>query len=66
MSIMHFTDVLLEDDSSVLLNDKNHENFKQKINLTLSSISQFINYKYYEKKHSQIKSYKLCSFTSNN
>jgi len=39
MNIMHFTDLLL-DDSSVLLNNKNYEDFQQKINLTLSSISQ--------------------------
>jgi hypothetical protein len=33
--------VLFTDDTSVLTTDKNYDDFKQKINLTLSSISHW-------------------------
>jgi hypothetical protein len=40
MIINHVTKVLFADDTSVLIMDKNYETFKQKVNLTLFSISQ--------------------------
>ena len=61
MSITYFTDVLLTDDTSILITDNNYNDFKQKINLILSSVSQSISFKYYENKHSQIQSHKHCS-----
>jgi hypothetical protein len=42
MSINHcIDDVLFVDDTSVLITDKNYDEFKLKVNLSLSSISQW-------------------------
>ena len=42
MSINHCIDVVLfVDDTSVLITDKNYDEFKLKVNLSLSSISQW-------------------------
>jgi hypothetical protein len=41
MIINHVTNVLFADDTSVLIMDKNVEDFKQKVNLTLFSVSQW-------------------------
>jgi hypothetical protein len=41
MIINYVTDVRFVDDTSVLIMDKNYEDFKQKMNLTLFSISQW-------------------------
>jgi hypothetical protein len=40
MIINHVTDVQFADDTSVWIIDENYEDFKQKVNLTLFSISQ--------------------------
>ena len=42
VSINHTTDVVLfADDTGVLIINKNYDDFKQKVNLTLSSVSQW-------------------------